>query len=127
MYASIYVILQVARQQPVDLEARDRARTTDVLAWVADQHRTGAAATNPNFIPISNTWRDRVAARVAARAEAAAAAAAQAAAAQDAQETLFFDTQPDLDVLSVGLLEGWRAMWDPNTKGVYYGNVHTKV
>jgi hypothetical protein len=97
------------------------------MEWVANQHRTGAAASNPNFIQISDAWRDRVAARAAAAAAAEAEAAAAAAAAKDAQETLFFDTQPDLGVLSVGLPEHWTAMWDPHTKGVYYGNVITKV
>lgn len=111
----------------MDLEARDRVRATDVGEWVASQHRTGAAASNPNFIPISDTWRERVAARSTARAEAAAAADAAAAAESDRQETLFFEKKPDLDVLSVGLPEHWYAMWDPHSKGVYYGNMQTKV
>lgn len=111
----------------MDLEARDRARAADVLEWVADQHRSGAAATNPNFITISDAWRDRVKARAASRAQAAAAASKTAAAERDREETLFFKSKPDLEVLSVGLPEGWVAMWDPITTGVYYGNLHTKV
>ena len=63
---------------------------------------------------------------------AAAAAAAQtqqgsAAAARGAGEVLFFEREPNLAVLSVGLPEHWEAMWDAHTKGVYYGNSATRV
>lgn len=111
----------------MDLKARARARATDVEDWVMDQHRRGAAATNPNFIPISGVWKERAAARAAAHTKATELEDAAAAAAKDQPEVLFFDKQPDLRVLSVGLPENWSAMWDGNTRGVYYGNCVSKV
>eukprot|EP00892_Ulva_mutabilis_P001776 jgi/Ulvmu1/1159/UM107_0033.1 len=116
-----------ARQRPVDLAARDRVRAADVEEWIAEQFRSGAAQSNPNFVPLPHDWRERVRERAAAREAAAAAAGAAAAAAADKANALFFDTEPDLGVLSVGLPEGWRALWDPSSKGVYYGHVDTKV
>lgn len=35
--------------------------------------------------------------------------------------------KPDLEKLSKGLPKGWRAMWDKNSKEVYYGNTESKV
>ena len=35
--------------------------------------------------------------------------------------------KPDLAALSVGLPEGWKAMWDRSSKQTYYGNLSTKV
>lgn len=37
------------------------------------------------------------------------------------------NSMPDLDALSAGLPDGWRAMWDASSKGIYYGNLHTMV
>lgn len=119
--------VQSARQRPVDLAARERVRAADVEEWIAEQFRTGAAQSNPNFVPLPGDWRERVRARAAMRAAAAAAAAAAADAAADKANALFFDSEPDLGVLSVGLPEGWRALWDPGSKGVYYGHVESKV
>lgn len=119
--------MQSARQRPVDLAARERVRAADVEEWIAEQFRTGAAQSNPNFVPLPGDWRERVRKRAAAREAAAQAAAAAAEAAADKANALFFDSEPDLGVLSVGLPEGWRALWDPGSKGVYYGHVESKV
>lgn len=76
--------------------------------------------------PLAGDWRERL---KAGKAEAgspeqvtgkAAPAAAPAAAPVS-------DGRPDLAALTRGLPKGWRAMWDKQSREVYYGNLGTKV
>jgi hypothetical protein len=62
-------------------------------------------------------WRDKIKQpkpekKKKKKREAAAAAAAEG---------------PDLDALSEGLPDGWRAMYDKTSGQVYFGNLSTKV
>ena len=90
----------------------------------------------PRLQPLFGDWRQQVKRRRgdadAEVPDTAAAAVATTAAAE--QRSTAADTSaaasagpPDLDGLSAGLPEGWRAMWDAGHKRVYYGNLSTKA
>lgn len=121
--------VQAAREQGLDLAARERVKAADIEEWIAQQFRSGEAQSNPNFIPLSVDWRARIKAKQAAAAAAAAAAIANAQAAKSAADevVLHYDAEPDLDLLSTGLVDGWAAMWDATSGDVYYGNKATQV
>jgi hypothetical protein len=136
-----------------DPGALEKKRQREVEAWAAQQAAAGAAADNPNFVPLPTDWRaallgsseekaakassssssSKKAAKAAARAAAKAAAAASmttAAAAGGSQEAgwpTHSKTRPDLAALSVDLPPGWEAMWDKASGDIYYGNPTTKV
>lgn len=91
-------------------------------------HPHRLAAPLPTVQPVVGDWQQRVKqAKRQQRSEAAAAAgAAQAAAAtQPTAETA--GGKPDLDALSQGLPDGWRAMWDAGHSRVYFGNLQTQA
>ena len=71
--------------------------------------------------PLAGDWREKV------KAAQAAAASPTAATAVAPAPTPAPDGRPDLAALTVGLPEGWKAMWDKQSKEVYYGNLTTKV
>jgi hypothetical protein len=118
--------VQAARRQPHHLLARERVKNADIEEWITQQFRTGEAQSNPNFIPLTVDWKARLSERAAARRAAAEAAARDADSTSDSV-VLHFKAQPDLEVLGIGLPEGWQAMWDATSGDVYYGNVSTKV
>lgn len=71
--------------------------------------------------PIRGDWRTKVkAARKAVQKEAEAERA-------PAKEVPHVEQTPDLSEQNKGLPPGWQAIWDPASKGVYYGNINTKV
>lgn len=107
--------------------ARELVKNADIEEWVAQQYRSGEAQRNPNFIPVATDWRARIAARVDAAREAADSRRTAEAGAQADHAVLRFDSVPDLELLSVGLQDGWQAMWDASSGAVYYGNVAEKV
>ena len=70
--------------------------------------------------PVAGDWRSKV-----------KAAAKKAGASQPEKQPESTappkDGSPDLAALTTGLPAGWKAMWDPKSEDVYYGNPSTKV
>lgn len=116
-----------------DPEAR---KAKEIQAWKKEQLRSGAAADNPNFTPLTTDWRARLQMQQAPAAAGTSTAAANHHAGSSATAGTAADgpagiarsaTKPDLDALSAGLPPGWRAMWDKASGDIYYGNLSTKV
>ena len=77
--------------------------------------------------PVRGDWRSRVKAarkNVQKAAEKQKAAETQKAPAKQAPRE---EQAPDLSEQNKGLPPGWQAIWDAKSKGVYYGNIDTKV
>lgn len=130
-----------------DPEARAAAleaqRQREAEEWRLQQLRTGAADENANFAPVVGDWRQQIkqrrsgagggggasamAAASAAQAAAAAPADASAAGGGGAEEAAEAGGMPDLDALSAGLPDGWRAMWSDAHQRLYYGHLHSKA
>ena len=71
--------------------------------------------------PVRGDWRSKV---KVARKSVQKAAETQEAPAKEAPR---LEHAPDLSEQNKGLPPGWQAIWDPASKGVYYGNINTKV
>ncbi|KAK9806530.1 hypothetical protein WJX73_007844 [Symbiochloris irregularis] len=121
---------------PVSAEALERERVRKAAQWKEQQLAQGVTAEdNPNLQPLTGDWREKVrAAKVQSKSKPgqhetkqepkskAAAAATKAPLVAAAAP----DGRPDLAALTLGLPEGWRAMWDKHSNDVYYGNLSTK-
>lgn len=71
--------------------------------------------------PIRGDWRTKV--KVAKKASQKVADKEEA----PAKEAPLPNPVPDLSEHNKGLPPGWQAIWDPTSKGVYFGNIVTKV
>jgi hypothetical protein len=135
-------------EQEADPEYQSSKRQREIEQWRQEQLRSGAAESNPNFMPLGgakqqadpSSSKPSKAAKAAAKAAKAAKQAAAAAAgggdgAAGSSSTkgkapsgvLNSRTKPDLEALSAGLPRGWRAMWDKSSGDVYYGNPGSRV
>ena len=137
--------------EPLEENAEERAvweerrHEKEVDKWRSEQLRSGTADLNSNFAPMVGDWRDRLrlkqhqdipdAAGNAKNSETEIETAEIGNSAEGKQRevnaaataVLMSATMPDLDGLSVGLPEGWKAMWDASSGGVYYGNLITQA
>lgn len=89
--------------------------------------------------PLSVDWREKLKANRKASSKGAAsrsspdpASSSPAAASAQADVTaadvsMAADGKPNLELLSKGLPDGWRAMWDKNSGDIYYGNLKSRV
>ena len=77
---------------------------------------------------MAGDWRQKVKAANKKQVKEAKAAASVAAS-EPTQPTVSAPASgaPDLSALAVGLKPGWKPMWDPTSRDVYYGNLSTKV
>lgn len=126
----------------------ERRRQREVEIWRAEQLRSGTAAANSNFAPVMGDWRDRLRLKQQQqqqddgqahdaqdaklqieeeRIENPRAEEEPPTEQQDTAVLLTSASMPDLDALSAGLPEGWRAMWDVSSCGLYYGNLVTQA
>jgi hypothetical protein len=143
---------QRKEQEAADPDLQEQKRLQQLEHWRLQQVQSGAADSNPNFVPLTGDWRAKLglggaggsgnaaagegataeAARKVARKAAKAAKATKAAKAEAASTKAALwptnsKTKPDLGALSVGLPSGWQAMWDAKSGDIYYGNPTTKV
>ena len=70
--------------------------------------------------PLAMDWREKIKAAKSKPAEAPKPAAAK-------PEPVKYASKPDLEALSVGLPQGWKALWDKKSSEIFYGNPTTKV
>ncbi len=102
------------------------------------RQRFGAASTSggekkkssKSSKPPSSSSAAAAAASASGSAAAAAVAGAPGSAGGGANEPLYpkkSKTKPDLDWLSRGLPQGWRAVWEKDGGDIYYENATTKV
>lgn len=132
-------------EQEADPEFQSSKRQREIEQWRQEQLRSGAAESNPNFMPLGGAKQQaepssskaskaaKAAAKAAKAAKQAAAAAGDGAAGSSSSKgnapsgVLNSRTKPDLEALSAGLPRGWRAMWDKSSGDVYYGNPGSRV
>lgn len=127
-----------------DVEAlaaiREKKRLKQAEAWRTEQIRSGAVDGNPNFAPVMGDWRNKVKNTSVHEGEIEEENEEDGVN-QGGNTTLQKEEQIpapdpallvaaatfDVDALSVGLPPEWRAIYDANTGGVYYGNIETQA
>lgn len=70
--------------------------------------------------PLAMDWREKIKAAKGRPAEAPKAVTPKA-------EPVKYASKPNLEALSVGLPSGWKALWDKQSREIFYGNPTTKV
>jgi hypothetical protein len=112
----------------------ERKRLKQGEEWRTEQIRTGAVDGNSNFAPVMGDWRNRVKKQ---KSESDSMLHSQKEKEDgDGEKRTSTNEEPvaplpaendvDVDALSVGLPQGWRAILDASTGKVYYGNLQTQ-
>ncbi|GMH36316.1 hypothetical protein BSKO_04184 [Bryopsis sp. KO-2023] len=108
---------QVSEEDPFNMEAVERKRVAEMEEWRLNQLRSGEAENNANFQPLKGDWRARVKRALPVKASGSSPRKTEKSSVQKAV---------DLEELSKGLPEGWKALVDDVSGEVYYGNVNTR-